>query len=68
MRDLSPRVGMGLPDIYSADISFFALRAAAEILARETPPLMYLSLTDYFRDCRKSLFLKFFSFRALPMD
>ena len=26
---------------------------------------MYLSLTDYIRDCRKSLFLKFFSFRAL---
>ena len=41
------RVGMGLPDIYSADISLFVLRAAAEILARETPPLMYLSLTDY---------------------
>ena len=31
------RVGMGFPDIYSADISLFVLRAAAEILARKLP-------------------------------
>jgi len=41
------RVGMPLPDMYSADLSLFVLEAGIRILERERPDLLYLSLTDY---------------------
>jgi len=40
-------VGMPLPDVYSADLSLFVLRAGIRALERQSPNLMYLSLTDY---------------------
>jgi phosphonoacetate hydrolase len=40
-------VGKPLPDVYSADLSEFALAAGVELLKGRRPDLMYLSLTDY---------------------
>ncbi len=40
-------VGLPLPDVYSADLSLFAMEAGVKLLERENPDLMYLSLTDY---------------------
>ena len=40
-------VGLPLPDVYSADLSIFALDAGIEILERGRVDLMYISLTDY---------------------
>lgn len=40
-------VGKPLPDVYSADLSEFALAAGVAILATRGADLMYLSLTDY---------------------
>jgi len=40
-------VGKPLPDVYSADLSEFALAAGVKILASRGADLMYLSLTDY---------------------
>jgi phosphonoacetate hydrolase len=40
-------VGMPQPDVYSAALSLFVLKAGVELLARKSPLLMYLSLTDY---------------------
>jgi phosphonoacetate hydrolase len=45
--DVLDRVGMPLPDMYSAELSLFVLEAGIKILERERPDLMYLSLTDY---------------------
>lgn len=41
------RLGMPLPDVYSADLSGFVMAAGVSILGRERPDLMYLSTTDY---------------------
>ena len=41
------RVGMKLPEVYSADLSEFVMAAGVSILGRERPDLMYLSTTDY---------------------
>jgi phosphonoacetate hydrolase len=45
--DVLARVGMKLPDVYSADLSEFVMAASVSILGRERPDLMYLSTTDY---------------------
>jgi phosphonoacetate hydrolase len=41
------RVGMPLPDVYSAGLSEFVFAAGLSILSTERPDLMYLSTTDY---------------------
>lgn len=40
-------VGMDLPGVYSAELSYLVLRAGVKILEKDRPDLMYLSLTDY---------------------
>jgi phosphonoacetate hydrolase len=40
-------VGWPLPDVYSAELSLFAMEAGIKLLQRDRPELMYLSLTDY---------------------
>ncbi|GAA3470569.1 phosphonoacetate hydrolase [Nonomuraea roseola] len=45
--DVLALAGRPLPDVYSADLSEFALAAGVEILATRGADLMYLSLTDY---------------------
>ncbi len=45
--DVLARVGMPLPEVYSADLSEFVFAAGVSILRRERPDLMYLSTTDY---------------------
>ncbi|MET3144093.1 UNVERIFIED_ORG: phosphonoacetate hydrolase [Arthrobacter sp. UYEF2] len=40
-------VGMELPNVYSADLSEFALAAGVKILESRAPDIMYLTLTDY---------------------
>jgi phosphonoacetate hydrolase len=41
------RVGLPLPDMYSAELSLFVLKAGVKLLADRRPDIMYLSLTDY---------------------
>ena len=38
--------GMAQPDMYSMELSLFVLEAGIQLLERERPDLMYLSLTD----------------------
>lgn len=45
--DVLSLVGMPLPSVYSAELSEFVLAAGVEVLRREQPDVMYLSLTDY---------------------
>jgi phosphonoacetate hydrolase len=40
-------VPMPIPDVYSAELSEYVLAAGLELLRRERPDVMYLSLTDY---------------------
>jgi phosphonoacetate hydrolase len=40
-------VAMAVPDVYSAELSEYVLAAGLELLRRERPDVMYLSLTDY---------------------
>ena len=40
-------VGMGVPEVYSAELSEFVLAAGVKLLAAIQPDLMYLSTTDY---------------------
>jgi len=40
-------VGMPVPSVYSAELSEYVLAAGLELLQRERPDAMYLSLTDY---------------------
>jgi phosphonoacetate hydrolase len=40
-------VGMAVPDVYSAELSEYVLAAGLELLRRERPDVLYLSLTDY---------------------
>ena len=40
-------VTMAVPDVYSAELSEYVLAAGLELLRRERPDVMYLSLTDY---------------------
>jgi len=45
--DVCALVGMGVPDVYSAELSEFVFAAGVKILERMRPDLMYLSTTDY---------------------
>ena len=45
--DVLAVVGMALPDVYSAELSLFAMEAGVSILERYRPDVMYVSLTDY---------------------
>jgi phosphonoacetate hydrolase len=47
IEDVLDLVGRPLPEVYSAELSFFVLEAGLHILRRKVPGLMYLSLTDY---------------------
>jgi phosphonoacetate hydrolase len=40
-------VGMGVPEVYSAELSEFVFAAGVKLLAEMKPDLMYLSTTDY---------------------
>ena len=40
-------VGQPLPDMYSAELSFFVLDAGIKLLEEQKPDLLYLSLTDF---------------------
>ncbi len=40
-------VGMGVPEVYSAELSEFVFAAGVKLLASMRPDLMYLSTTDY---------------------
>ncbi len=41
------RIGMPVPDVYSAELSEFAFAAGVELMKTMRPDLMYLSTTDY---------------------
>jgi phosphonoacetate hydrolase len=45
--DVCDLVGMGVPEVYSADLSEFVFAAGVKLLASMRPDLMYLSTTDY---------------------
>jgi phosphonoacetate hydrolase len=45
--DVLGLTGMGLPEVYSTQLSELVLAAGVKVLERERPDLMYLSLTDY---------------------
>jgi phosphonoacetate hydrolase len=47
IEDILSRVGMPVPDVYSAELSEFVFAAGLSILQTERPDLMYLSTTDY---------------------
>jgi phosphonoacetate hydrolase len=40
-------VAMAVPDVYSAELSEYVMAAGLELLRRQRPDVMYLSLTDY---------------------
>ena len=40
-------VDLAVPEVYSAELSLFVFEAAARILERDRPDIMYLSTTDY---------------------
>ena len=45
--DVCSLVGMGVPDVYSAELSEFVFAAGVKLLHGMKPDLMYLSTTDY---------------------
>jgi phosphonoacetate hydrolase len=45
--DVCALVGMGVPDVYSAELSEFVFAAGVTLLSSMKPDLMYLSTTDY---------------------
>jgi phosphonoacetate hydrolase len=45
--DAEGLAGMKQPDVYSAELSLFVLKAGAEIIRRGLAKVLYLSLTDY---------------------
>ena len=45
--DVCSLVGMGVPDVYSAELSEFVFAAGVKLLHSMRPDLMYLSTTDY---------------------
>jgi phosphonoacetate hydrolase len=47
IEDVCGLVGMGVPDVYSAELSEFVFAAGVKLLASMKPDLMYLSTTDY---------------------
>jgi phosphonoacetate hydrolase len=47
IEDVFAMVGMGVPDVYSAELSEFVFAAGVKLLKSMKPDLMYLSTTDY---------------------
>ena len=47
IEDVCTMVGMGVPDVYSAELSEFVFAAGVKLLKSMKPDLMYLSTTDY---------------------
>ena len=47
IEDVCAMTGMGVPDVYSAELSEFVFAAGVKLLASMKPDLMYLSTTDY---------------------
>lgn len=47
IEDVCAMVGMGVPDVYSAELSEFVFAAGVKLLKSMRPDLMYLSTTDY---------------------
>lgn len=47
IEDVCALVGMGVPDVYSAELSEFVFAAGVKLLDSMKPDLMYLSTTDY---------------------
>ncbi len=47
IEDVCGLVGMGVPDVYSAELSEFVFAAGVKLLTSMKPDLMYLSTTDY---------------------
>lgn len=47
IEDACGMVGMGVPDVYSAELSEFVFAAGVKLLKSMKPDLMYLSTTDY---------------------
>ncbi len=47
IEDVTGLVGMPQPEVYSAELSLFAMEAGIKLLERDRPDIMYLSLTDY---------------------
>jgi len=47
IEDVLEMMGRELPDMYSADLSFFVLDAGIHLLRERRPSVMYLSLTDF---------------------
>ena len=45
--DVLALVGMPVPDVYSAELSEFVLRAGVALMKTRRPDVMYLSTTDY---------------------
>jgi phosphonoacetate hydrolase len=45
--DVCGMVGMGVPEVYSAELSEFVFAAGVKLLGSMKPDLMYLSTTDY---------------------
>ena len=45
--DVCSLVGMGVPEVYSAELSEFVFAAGVKLLSNMKPDLMYLSTTDY---------------------
>jgi phosphonoacetate hydrolase len=45
--DVNALVGMGVPDVYSAELSEFVFAAGVQLMRRVKPQVMYLSTTDY---------------------
>ncbi len=44
---IAERLGMPVPDVYSAELSEFAFAAGVELMKTSRPDIMYLSTTDY---------------------
>ena len=47
IEDVCGMLGMGVPDVYSAELSEFVFAAGVKLLKSMHPNLMYLSTTDY---------------------
>jgi phosphonoacetate hydrolase len=47
IENIVERVGMPVPDVYSAELSEFIFAAGVELMKNERPDIMYLSTTDY---------------------
>ncbi|MCC6810634.1 MAG: phosphonoacetate hydrolase [Deltaproteobacteria bacterium] len=45
--DVVAKVGMPVPDVYSAELSEFVLKAGVVLLKSDKPDILYLSTTDY---------------------